>query len=51
MDEITEVTPHSAACPIDENAITIARFKDALKTSLSREYYRLKDLYDTMALL
>lgn len=51
MAEITEVTPHNVACPVDEQAMHIARFRDALKTEMNRQYYRMRDLYDIMLLL
>lgn len=51
MAEITEIAPRSAACHVDEHAMDIACFRDALKTEMQRQYYHLRDLYDTMALL
>lgn len=51
MAEITEIAAHSAACPVDEHAMNIERFRDALKTEMQRQYYRLRHAYDTMALL
>ena len=51
MNEIIELQEHSAACIPDHDAIVVAQFRDAIKTELRRQYYRLRDLYDLMALM
>lgn len=46
---IEESYPHSEYCMPDSKFELIARFKEALSQSLAQHWYRLKDLYDTLA--
>lgn len=46
---ITDLHPHSEFCLPDEGAEAIARFKQALAEALSRHWYGLKALYESLA--
>lgn len=43
--------PHSEFCLPDEKFELIGRFKEALSESLSRHWHKLKELYDTLAIM
>ncbi|XP_043287572.1 uncharacterized protein [Venturia canescens] len=47
--EIVNLNSHSQFCMPNENAEPIARFREALADALSRHWYGLKALYDSMA--
>ncbi|OXU29546.1 hypothetical protein TSAR_012453 [Trichomalopsis sarcophagae] len=51
LNDIIDIQPHSAACIPDEHAMDMARFRDALKNEVGRQFFRLRDAYDTIALL
>ena len=48
---IEDLHPHSQFCQPDDGIELIASFKQALAEALSRHWYKLRDLYDTLAIV